>query len=71
MNEQQLRFVKELAKYLTANETLRSVELQLGKAESKQWAALRNVTPLSGYYDGEEGRKRAEDELVRFLFHGD
>jgi hypothetical protein len=45
-----------------------SVKLQLGKPESKRWAALRDATPLFGYYPGEEGRKQAEDELTRFLY---
>lgn len=67
MNERQLCFIKALAKFLTDNETEMSVKLQLGRDEAKRWRDLRNTTPLIGYYDGEEGRTRAEKELVEFL----
>jgi hypothetical protein len=67
MNERQLYFIKELAKFLTDDETLMSVYIRLNKPEGKKWAALRSASPLMGYYDGEEGRKTAEEELIRFF----
>lgn len=68
MNEQQQKFIKALAKFLTENETEMSVKLSAGMPEAKRWLALWNATPLSGYHDGEEGRKQAEEQLIRFLY---
>jgi hypothetical protein len=68
MNERQQRFVKALAKFLTEEETLMSVKLSLQKPDAKKWAALRGATPLCGYYDGDEGREKAEEELTEFLY---
>jgi hypothetical protein len=68
MNERQQRFIKALAKFLTEEETLMSVKLSLEKPDAKRWAALRGSTPLCGYYDGEEGTIRAEEELTEFLY---
>ena len=67
MNERQLKFVKALAKFLTENETEMSVKLSVGMPEAKRWLALWDATPLSGYHDGEEGRIKAEKELMEFL----
>ena len=67
MNERQQSFIKALAKFLTEEETLMSVNLSLNKPDAKRWAALRSASPLIGYYDGEEGRKTAEEELIRFF----
>lgn len=68
MNERQQRFIKALVKYLTEDETLMSVKLNLGHNDAKKWAMLRGATPLLGYYDGEEGQQQAEKELTEFLY---
>lgn len=68
MNERQQRFIKALTKYLTEDETIMSVKLNLGHNDAKKWAKLRGSTPLLGYYDGEEGRIKAEEELTEFLY---
>jgi len=58
-------FVTALAEMLTADEGLMSIKLQLGYATAKRWSALRNATPLFGYYAGD--RERAERQLREFL----
>ena len=68
MNERQQKFIQALAQFLTENEAEMSVKLSLAMPEAKRWAALRDATPLVGWYDKEEGRKQAEDELTRFLY---
>ena len=68
MNERQVKFIQALAKFLTENEAEMSVKLSVAMPEAKRWAALRDATPLFGYYPGEEGLKQAEDELTRFLY---
>lgn len=60
-------FIKALAKFLTANETEMSIKLQLHRPEAERWRDLRQATPLFGYYDGEDGRIKAEKELADFL----
>lgn len=61
--QQKQRFVRALAEYLTADLARRSIELQMGKPEAKQWAKLRGETPLRGWGDVDE----AERELGQFL----
>ena len=56
-------FIKELAKFLVGDQARKSIELQMGKAHAKEWAALCNTTPLFGYLSVEE----AEEQLTRFL----
>ena len=57
-------FVKALAEFLTTNEALRSVQLQMGKEIGKEWAKLRDATPLHGYYPD---INKAIKELEEFL----
>lgn len=51
---QKQRFVRALAEYLSADLARRSIELQLGKPDARQWAKLRGETPLAGYQDVDE-----------------
>jgi len=64
MNERKKVFIRVLAEYLAGPQQVRkSLELQAGKASAKEWAALRDATPLFGYPSVDE----AEAELTRFL----
>lgn len=60
-------FIKELAKYLVATQTTRSVQLQLPGSvsyfEAVQWRSLRATTPLFGYPTVEE----AEQQLAEWF----
>lgn len=57
-------FIKALAEYLVGNETMKSIELQMGKESAKEWQKLRSATPLVGYYPD---INKAIKELEEFL----
>lgn len=57
-------FIRVLAKFLAGDEARKSIELQMGKQLAKEWAELRNATPLFGYYPDIE---KAVKELEEFL----
>lgn len=61
--QQKQEFVRALAVYLAADLARRSIELQMGKPEAKQWANIRGTTPLRGYQDVDE----TEQVLGAFL----
>lgn len=65
MNERKKAFIRALAEYLAGPQQVRkSLELlQASKTNAKEWAALRNATPLFGYPTVDE----AEIELTKFL----
>lgn len=64
MNERKKRFIRALAEYLAGPQQVgKSLELQASKTNAKEWAALRNATPLFGYPTVDE----AEIELTKFL----
>jgi len=56
-------FVRELAKYLCEGQAGKSIKLEMGQPEAKQWAALRGTTPLVGYPTVEEAEKRLAEWL--------
>lgn len=57
-------FVRELARYLVAEQTKKSIGLQMGREESKEWVRLRQtVTPLFGYPTVAE----AEEKIAKWL----
>jgi len=60
-------FIRGLAEYLVGDQAHRSIQLQMGHAEAKKWAALRNLTPLFGYPTVEE----AEAKLTTWLMGQD
>lgn len=43
------RFIRELAYYLVGNQVMKSIALQAGDEDAKQWATIRGTTPLYGY----------------------
>lgn len=49
-------FVAALADYLVTDQARKSILLEMGKPEAKQWAALRATTPLQGYPTLEEAK---------------
>lgn len=56
-------FIRALAEYLAGDQALKSIELEMGKPSAKEWAKLRNWSPLFGYPTVEE----AEKQLSEFL----
>lgn len=61
--ERKKQFIHELAVFLVGNQARKSIELEMGKESAKEWARLRNATPLFGYPTVEE----AEAQLSEFL----
>ncbi len=62
---QQRAFVRKLAEFLVENQAMKSMALQAGNEAAKEWARLRNTTPLFGSPSVEE----AEKQLLEFLFN--
>ncbi len=60
-------FIRQLAKFLCADEGTKSIELQMNKMSAIDWRDLRETTPLMGYYSGEDGMEKAVKELTKFL----
>ena len=56
-------FIKELAKFLVESQVEKGLKLAVGQKEAKEWARLREKTPLFGYPTIEE----AEETLTKFL----
>ena len=56
-------FIKALAEYLVGDQALKSIQLGARSPAAKQWAKLRNLTPLFGSPTIEE----AEKQLAKFL----
>lgn len=54
-NAQKLRnarrdaFIKVLANYLVRDQAKRSIQLEMGSSDAKEWAEMRSLTPLMGY----------------------
>lgn len=54
-NAQKLRnvrrdaFIKALANYLVRDQAKRSIQLEMGSSDAKEWAEMRSLTPLMGY----------------------
>lgn len=56
-------FIERLAVFLVEKQAHKSILLQMGKPEAKEWAELRAATPLFGHPTVEE----AEELLREFL----
>lgn len=56
-------FIKQLAQFLAGDQSRKSIELQMGKSSAKEWAELRNLTPLFGYPTMEEAEQTLADWL--------
>jgi hypothetical protein len=56
-------FVRELAKFLVEKQAEKSIRLEMGDPNAKQWAALRGKTPLHGYPTVAEAEKQLADWL--------
>lgn len=71
MNEAKKRFIAELAKFLASEAAGKSICLEVeskirpasGIYWAREWAALRNTTPLFGYLTVEETQEKLEDFL--------
>jgi hypothetical protein len=57
-------FIKALAQFLVGNQAHKSILLQMEKPEAKEWAALRNATPLMGYPTVSEAIETLEEFLL-------
>ncbi len=56
-------FVRALAEYLVGDQAKRSIALEAGDRNAKQWSALRATTPLFGYPTLDEAEKTLSDWL--------
>ena len=56
-------FIRRLAVFLAGDQARKSIELQMGKPSAREWAELRDLTPLFGYPTVDE----AESQLTEFL----
>ena len=56
-------FIRELAEFLTCNQSTMSVRLEMSRPDAIAWAKLRSHTPLYGYPTADE----AEKALTEFL----
>ena len=61
--ERKKLFIKQLACFLSENHVRKSIDLELGNAYAKEWAKLRQSTPIFGNPTVEE----TEKELIEFL----
>lgn len=57
MASHQRDFVKALAKFLVDGQASKSIRLEMGEELAKEWAALRQTTPIFGYPTVEEAEK--------------
>lgn len=49
MSEKKNEFIRALAEFLVEDQSIKSINLQLGKEGAEEWAKLRRHTPLQGY----------------------
>jgi hypothetical protein len=56
-------FLHALAVFLSGDSARKSIDLEMGKPYAKEWAALRNATPIFGYLTVEE----TELQLTEFI----
>lgn len=50
-------FIRALAVFLAGSSAEKSIELEMGKQSAKEWATLRQATPLFGYQAIDEAEK--------------
>lgn len=63
-SDRKAEFIRVLANYLAGpNQALKSMEFQMGQSHAKEWAELRQATPLFGYPTVDEAIKT----LTEFL----
>lgn len=63
--EKKQQFIKQLAHFLCGKHTaMTSIELEMGKPSAKQWADLRQTTPIFGWLTEKEGEKVLTDFLM-------
>jgi hypothetical protein len=55
------KFIKRLAEYLVKDQARKSIQLEMGGPDAKEWASLRSLTPIKGYPTVEE----AEQVLIQ------
>lgn len=51
---QKERFIEDLTSFLVTDQTHKSILLGAGNLMAKEWAAIRNATPVRGYSTKEE-----------------
>ena len=56
--EKKQAFIRKLAEFLAGpNSAKYSIMLEMGREEAKEWAAMRDLTPLFGYPTVDEAEK--------------
>jgi len=61
--DKKVSFIKALAKFLVGDQAAKSIWLEMEKPLAKEWADLRNHTPIFGWI----GEEEAEKILTEFL----
>lgn len=56
-------FIKALANYLARDQAKRSIQLEMGSQDAREWAHMRSLTPLAGYPTVEETEKVLKEFL--------
>lgn len=49
MNDLKETFVRRLAAFLVKDQAAKSIRLEMGRPDAKEWAHLRAATPISGW----------------------
>ncbi len=63
-DERKTQFIRALAGYLVGRQVVKSVRLQMGDVEAREWANLRNLTPIQGYLTVDEAEKVLAEWLL-------
>jgi hypothetical protein len=58
-------FIERVAEYLTTNVAHKSILLQMGKAEGREWAMIANAIPGGNGYDDKAKRIEQLTELLK------
>ena len=57
MDGRKKAFIRALAEFLVKGQVKKRMEVWVGKSSAKEWAALRDATPLNGYPTTDEAEK--------------
>lgn len=55
--EKKQQFIQAIAEYLCQDSASKSIELEMGRTRAKEWAKVRNASPIFGYATVEEAQK--------------
>ncbi len=63
MKKDKQKFIEELAKYMVENQARKSILLETGDEQAKEWSKLRNLTPIFGWVSVDEAKQVLMDFL--------